>query len=118
MQYKKAGALDIIKYGFGGIGSNIPFMLAMSYLTFFYTDIFGISSIAVAGLMMVARLIDAFTDPIMGMIGDRTRSKLGRFRPWIIFGAPVLGFSVFLIFYAPDLAPNLKLVYAYVTYIF
>ncbi|MBP8855730.1 MAG: MFS transporter [Oscillospiraceae bacterium] len=118
MQYKKAGTLDIIKYGFGGIGSNIPFALAMSYLTFFYTDIFGISSIAVAGLMMVARLIDAFTDPIMGMIGDRTRSKLGRFRPWIIFGAPVLGFSVFLIFYAPDLAPNLKLVYAYVTYIF
>lgn len=118
MTYKKAGKLDIIKYGFGGIGSNMPFMLAMSYLTFFYTDIFGISSIAVAGLMMVARLIDAFTDPIMGMIGDRTRCKLGRFRPWIIFGAPVLGFSMFLIFFAPNLEPGAKLLYAYATYIF
>lgn len=115
--YAKASFIDIVKYSFGGVGSNLAFLLVMSYLTFFYTDIFGISSMTVATLMMVARLIDAFTDPIMGMIGDHTISKFGKYRPWIMFGAPVLGFFVFLLFTAPDLSPAMKVIYAYVVYI-
>ena len=89
----------------------------MSYLTFFYTDIFGISSYVVATLMLVSRFIDAFTDPIMGMLGDNTRSKMGKYRPWIIFGAPVLGLLVFLLFTAPEMSATMKVVYAYVIYI-
>lgn len=116
-KYAKASFGDIVKYSFGGVGSNLAFLLVMSYLTFFYTDIFGISSMAVATLMMVARLIDAFTDPLMGMIGDHTISKFGKYRPWIIFGAPVLGLFIFLLFTAPDLSPSMKVVYAYVVYI-
>ena len=84
--YAKASFIDVVKYSFGGVGSNLAFLLVMSYLTFFYTDIFGISSMTVAGLMMVARLIDAFTDPLMGMLGDHTVSKFGKYRPWIILG--------------------------------
>lgn len=86
--YKRASFADVVKYSFGGIGSNMAFYLVMSYLTFFYTDIFGIDTMVVSGLMLVSRFIDAFTDPLMGMIGDHTVSKMGRFRPWIIFGAP------------------------------
>ena len=117
VKYAKAKFTDVFKYSFGGLGSNLAFFLTMSYLTFFYTDIFGISSMVVSGLMLVSRFIDAFTDPIMGMIGDHTRSKMGKYRPWIIFGAPVLGVFVFLLFTAPELSPSMKIVYAYVIYI-
>lgn len=116
-KYQKAKFSDVVKYSFGGLGSNLAYFIIMSYLTFFYTDIFGISSITVATLMLVARFIDAFTDPIMGVIGDRTISKFGKFRPWIIFGAPVLGFLIFLLFTAPNLSATMKVVYAYVVYI-
>lgn len=67
--------------------------------------------------MLISRFIDAFTDSLMGILGDHTKSKLGRFRPWIIWGAPVLGLLIFLLFTAPDLSPTMKIVYAYVVYI-
>ena len=67
--------------------------------------------------MLVARFIDAFTDPLMGILGDHTVSKWGRYRPWIIFGAPILGLFIFLLFTAPALSPTMKIVYAYVIYI-
>lgn len=89
----------------------------MSYLTFFYTDIFGIDTYIVSFLMLISRFIDAFTDPMMGILGDHTKSKMGRFRPWIILGAPVLGLLIFLLFTAPDLSTNMKVVYAYEVYI-
>lgn len=112
-----ATKMEIFKYSFGGIGSNISFALLMSYLMFFYTDIFGISSISVGSLFLIARLIDAVTDPVMGMIADRTRTKFGKYRPWIIFIAPFLGLSVILLFFTPDIGYDQKVIYAYVTYI-
>lgn len=116
-KYARASFIDIFKYAFGGFGSNLAFMLAMAYLTYFYTDIFGVSPFVVAGLMMTSRMIDAFTDPLMGMLGDHTRTKLGKYRPWIIFGAPVLGILIFLLFTAPNLSGTAKILYVYVIYI-
>lgn len=116
-QYAKASLVDVLKYSFGGLGSNLAFFLTMSYLTFFYTDIFGIDTMVVAGLMLVSRLIDAVTDPLMGMLGDHTRSKFGKYRPWIIGGAPLLGILTFMLFTAPALSPTMKIVYVYVVYI-
>lgn len=112
-----ATKLEILKYSFGGIGSNISFALLMSYLMFFYTDVFGISALSVGSLFLVSRLIDAITDPIMGMIADRTRSKYGKYRPWIIFISPFLGLSVILLFFTPDIGYDQKVIYAYATYI-
>lgn len=114
---KLANKLEILKYSFGGIGSNISFALLMSYLMFFYTDVFGISAISVGSLFLIARLVDAITDPIMGMIADRTRTKYGKYRPWIIFVSPFLGLSVILLFFTPDIGYDQKVIYAYVTYI-
>lgn len=114
---KKAKKTDILLYSFGGIGSNIPFMLVMSYLMFFYTDYFGINAAAVGGLFLVSRFIDAVTDPVMGMIADRTNSRLGKYRGWVMFGAPLLGILVIMMFTAPNLSPAGKLAYVYVTYI-
>lgn len=114
---KKAKMTDIVKYSFGGIGSNIPFLVIIMYMTFFYTDVFGISPLTASAIMLTARLIDAVTDPLMGMLSDNTRCKMGRFRPYIIFGAPFLGLTLFLMFTTPNLTPGQKVVYAYVVYI-
>ena len=116
-KYSKAKFLDVFKYSFGGLGSNLAFFLVMSYLTFFYTDIFGINTMVVSGLMLISRFIDAFTDPIMGMLSDHTHSKMGKYRPWIIGGAPLLGLFIFLLFTAPEMSPNMKIVYVYIIYI-
>ncbi len=115
--YRKAKYIDILKYSFGGVGSNLPFLMTMMYLSFYFTDIYGIDPKVVAGLMLVARIIDAFTDPLMGILADNTKSKYGKYRPWIIFGAPILGISVFLLFTTPNLSPNTKVSYAYIVYI-
>lgn len=105
------------KYSFGGIGFSMTNLIVMTYLTFFCTDIFGISSMTVAVLMLVTRFIDAVTDPLMGLIADRTRSKWGRYRPYLMFGAPVLGTCIYLLFCAPDLSQSMKVVFIYVAYI-
>ncbi|MDC7124985.1 MAG: glycoside-pentoside-hexuronide (GPH):cation symporter [Spirochaetales bacterium] len=114
---RRAKFSEVFRYGFGGIGSNIAFMLVMMYLMFFYTDFLGINAAAVGGLFLVSRFIDAVTDPVMGMIADRSNSKMGKYRPWVIVGAPILGFLVVLLFSSPNFSAGAKLVYVYVTYI-
>ena len=110
--------VNIFKYSLGGLGVTLVTNLVMTYLNFFLTDIFGIASFAVAGIMLVSRIVDAVTDPVMGMIADRTKSRWGKFRPWIIFFAPVLGVATFLLFYTPAIPENMKVIYAYIIFIF
>lgn len=109
--------LNIGKYAVGGVGFSITNQIVLAYLTFFCTDIFGVSSMTVAGLMLITKIIDAITDPIMGFIADQTRTKRGRYRPYLMFGAPVLAVLIFLLFSAPDLSSNMKVVFIYVAYI-
>lgn len=117
MNERRANKSEIVRYAFGGLGSNVAYILMMSYLTYYMTDIFGISAFAISGLMLVARIIDAVTDPLMGMISDRTRSRFGRYRPYLIFGAPVLGLTIYLLFCSPNLSDSAKVIYAYIMYI-
>ena len=105
------------KYAVGGIGFSMTNQFILVYLTFFCTDIFGISSLTVAGLMLVTKIIDAVTDPLMGFIADQTRTKQGRYRPYLIYGAPILGVLVYLLFSAPELSSTMKVVFIYVVYI-
>lgn len=114
---KKPDYLNFGKYAMGGVGFSMTNMIVLSYLTFFCTDIFGVSSMVVAGLMLVTKVIDAITDPIMGFIADQTRTKQGRYRPYLIYGAPVLGVLIYLLFSAPDLSTSMKIVFLYVVYI-
>ncbi len=83
----------------------------------FFTNVFGLSFADAATLMLVARLFDVVTDPIMGSIADRTQSKWGTYRPWIIFGAIPLGVVFALLLYTPDLGPTGKRVWAYSLYL-
>ena len=104
-------------YGIGDFGINLYFISAMTYLLFFYTDVFGLSAAAAGGVLIVARLVDAVTDPLMGMIAERTQSRWGRLRPYIIFGALPLALISVLTFTTPDLSASGKLWWAYTTYI-
>ena len=108
---------DIINYSIGDFGINLNFQLIGFFLAYFYTDVFGISPGHVAGLLVAARLWDAINDPVMGFIADKTRTKWGRFRPYVFFGAIPLNLMLVACFYVPDLSVELKVLYAYVTYI-
>jgi GPH family glycoside/pentoside/hexuronide:cation symporter len=104
-------------YGVGDLGINLYFISAMTYLLYFYTDVFGLSASAAAGVFLVARVVDAVTDPLMGAIAERTKSKWGRLRPHIRYGALPLGLAAILMFTTPDLDDTGKLWWAYGTYI-
>lgn len=105
------------KFAIGGVGFEMAFSMIGTYLMFFCTDIFGISAFTVSGLLLITKLIDAVTDPIMGIIADKTRTKIGRYRPYLLFGAPVFGFMIFLLFSSPDLSAAMKVVFIYTVYI-
>ena len=104
-------------YAMGDAAANLVWRGALAYLAVFYTDTLGISAAAAAILLLVVRISDGITDIVMGMIADRTTSRHGKFRPYIIWSAPVLGLFMILAFTAPDLSPAMKLVWAYFTYI-
>ncbi|MBN1480285.1 MFS transporter, partial [candidate division KSB1 bacterium] len=88
----------------------------VNFLMFFYTDIFGISAAAVGTMLMVSRFWDAVNDPLMGIIADRTNTRWGRFRPYLIWMSGPLALIGVFTFLTPDFGPVGKLVYAYITY--
>ena len=105
-----------IGYGLGDTASNIVFQVVINFLLVFYTDVFGISAAAAGTLLLAVRIFDGITDPLVGGIADRTRSRWGRYRPYLLIMAlPYAGLAV-LAFTTPDLGDNGKLVYAYITY--
>lgn len=105
-----------IAYGFGDMSSSMFWKIIGMYMLFFYTDVFGLSPAAVGTMFLLTRIWDTVNDPIMGMIADRTRSRWGHFRPYLLWGAVPFAAIGVLAFSAPDLAPGWKLAYAYVTY--
>lgn len=104
-------------YGLGDTAANFIFQTMVMFQLAFYTDTFGISAAAAATLLMVVRVWDAVFDPMMGVIADRTNTRWGKFRPWVLWTAVPFGIMGFLTFMTPDLSPTGKLIYAYVTYI-
>lgn len=115
--YGKLGFLTKFSYGLGDFATGIVWSLVSSYLLFFYTDVFGLSGAVVAILLLVARVWDCFVDPIVGLIMERTKSKHGRFRPYILYGSVALGLFNILTFYTPNLGSTGKVIYAGVTYL-
>ena len=108
---------SLVGYGVGDFGINLYFMSVMTWLLIFYTDVMGISAFTAAGIFAVARFVDALSDPLMGMIAERTKSRWGRMRPYLLFGAMPLGVISVLTFTVPDLDLEGRIIWAYTTYI-
>jgi len=103
-------------YSFGDIATNFFFQSMILYQTRFYTDTVGISAAAVGTMFLVLRLLDAFFDPVIGALADRTNTRWGKFRPWILATAIPFGVIFWLVYWTPDFGPSGRLVYAYITY--
>ena len=109
--------IEKIGYGFGDMSSSTFWKIFSYYLPFFYSNIFGLSLIDAGVLVLVTRIWDAVSDPMMGIIADRTNTKWGKYRPYLLFVAPLFSIAGILLFTTPDWTYSAKLIYAYVTYI-
>lgn len=105
-----------VGYSLGDMASNLYFQTFVLFLPIFYTDVLGIPAAAMGTMMLVTRVWDAITDPMMGMIADRTQTRWGKFRPYILSFAIPLAVAGVLTFSVPDFTVSGKLIYAYATY--
>jgi GPH family glycoside/pentoside/hexuronide:cation symporter len=113
----KTSLREKIGYGFGDMSSSMFWKIFSYYLPFFYSNIFGLRLDQVGVLLVVTRIWDAVSDPMMGIIADRTRTRWGKYRPYLLFMALPFALCGVLLFTTPDASPTMKLVWAYVTYI-
>jgi glycoside/pentoside/hexuronide:cation symporter, GPH family len=107
---------EYVGYAVGDTASNLFFQTFNVFLTYYYVDVWGLAAMAVSQMMLLVRFTDAVADPVMGMIADRTETRWGKFRPYILWMAIPYGVAGYLIFANPDLGPSGKLLYAYGTY--
>lgn len=105
-----------IGYGFGDMSSSMFWKIFGAYLMIFYTDIFGLSAAAVGVMFAVTRVWDSVFDPVVGVVADRTESRWGKFRPYLLYLAIPFGLIGMLTFLTPPCGGTMKLVYAYITY--
>jgi len=112
----QVGLLEKIGYGLGDTAGNFVYQSVLLLLGFFYTEIYGLSTTTVATIFLVVRVVDAVTDPLMGAIVDRTNTKWGKYRPYLIILAIPYAIASVLVFTVPDFGPEGKVIYAYATY--
>lgn len=113
---EKLGIREKIGYGFGDFASSMFWKLFSVYLLFYYTDVFGIAAATVGTMFLITRIWDTALDPVIGIISDRTETKWGKFRPYLLWVAIPFGLAGILTFTAPSLSAAGKLAYAYGTY--
>jgi GPH family glycoside/pentoside/hexuronide:cation symporter len=116
MAEQKLTTREKFGYGLGDMASNIVYQAVINVLMYFYTDVYGIEAAAAGTLMIAVRFFDAITDPIIGAVADRTRSKWGRYRPWMLWFAIPYGVLAVAAFITPNVDAGNKLVYAYISY--
>lgn len=115
---KKLSGKEKFAYGIGAVGKDMVYMLSASYITIYFVDVMGISAAAIAVLLMAARVFDAFNDPIMGVLVAKTKTRWGKFRPWLLIGTVTNAVMLYLMFsIPPTMNASGMLLYASVTYI-
>lgn len=108
-----------IYYALGDFGYNFMYYWLSTYLMIYYTDTIGISAATVSVMMLVVRIFDAFNDPIIGSLADRTNSRWGRYRPWFLIGSIAMATFIVLIFAAsPDWSYSVRVIWMWVVYLF
>lgn len=115
---EKISAKEKFGFGLGDAASHIVFDSSVAILAYFYTNIYGLPPAVMGTLFLVVRILDAVTDPIMGAIADQTKSRWGRFRPWLLIICIPFAVSCILVYSTPDFEQTGKIVYAVIAYIF
>ena len=114
----KLGFKEKLSYGLGAVGKDLVYMLSASYVLYYFQDVLGVSAIAMGVILLAARVFDAFNDPIMGIIVAKTKTRWGKFRPWLMIGTLTNAAILFLMFACPPtLSPSGLVAYAAITYI-
>lgn len=118
-QSKKLTFGEKFSYGLGDCGANVAVAMCSTFLTAYYTDTVGIAAAAVGTMMLISRVFDGITDILMGALVDKTNTKWGKARPWVLWTAPLMALALILLFNVPSgLSGGGKLAYIYITYIF
>lgn len=118
MERKSLSVKEKAAYGIGAVGKDMVYMLSATYILYYYQDIMGVSPWAMGIILLVARVFDAFNDPIMGVLVAKTKTRFGKFRPWLLIGTLTNAVILYLMFAAPPALDGSGMVaYAAVTYI-
>jgi len=113
---QKVSMAEKIGYSMGDGSANLIFQMMMMFQLFFYTDVFGIKATAAGMILLVARVFDAFVDPLVGILSDRTHTRWGKYRPWLLWTAIPFALFFVLAFTTPDFSERGKIIYAGITY--
>lgn len=118
LETKKLSGKEKTSYGLAAVGKDLCYMLSASYVLYYFQDIMGVSAAAMGVILLVARVFDAFNDPIMGIITAKTKTRWGKFRPWLFIGTILNAVILYVMFSAPpSLSPSGLTAYAAVFYI-
>lgn len=114
----KLSTKEKVSYGLGAVGKDMVYMLSASYVLYYYQDILGVSAIAMGVILLAARVFDAFNDPIMGVVVAKTRTKWGKFRPWLLVGTVLNAIVLYFMFAVPPTLDGSGLIaYAAIAYV-
>ncbi len=113
---RNVSIFEKIGYSFGDGSANLIFQVMMMFQLYFYTDIFGIEATTAGLILLFARFVDAFVDPVIGILSDRTSTRWGKYRPWVLWTSLPLSIFFILAFLTPDIGERGKIIYAGVTY--
>lgn len=107
----------MLAFGMGSVGNNLIYGLITSYLLIFYTDVFGITAATAGIIIFIAKIWDGINDTFMGIIVDNTKTRFGKFRPYLLFAPVIMAIVTTLVFTTPNISSGLKVVYAAITYV-
>ncbi|MBN2742467.1 sugar (glycoside-pentoside-hexuronide) transporter [Breznakibacter xylanolyticus] len=113
----KISVIEKIGYSLGDLAANLIFQTLMTFLAFFYTDVYKIEPNTASAIIFIGGMIGAFFNPVMGIIADRTSTRWGKFRPWILWTSIPFGIMALLAFSTPNFGPGGKVAYAMITYV-
>lgn len=117
IQSQKLSVTEKVGYSLGDLAANLIFQTLVTFIAFFYTDVYGIPAGQAAAITFIGGIVGALFTPVMGIIADRTNTRWGKFRPWVLWTSIPFGAIALLAFSTPNFGENGKIIYAFVTYI-
>jgi glycoside/pentoside/hexuronide:cation symporter, GPH family len=114
--FHKLSVGEKLGYSLGDLAANLIFQTLVTFISFYYTDVYKIPAATASTIIFICGIVGAFFNPVMGAIADRTQTRWGKFRPWILWTSVPFGLMAILTFSTPDIGMTAKIIYAFITY--